>query len=168
MHDLAHLTPESRLAALDIILPPAPKPVARFTNARRVGDLLYLSGQTPRRADGSVIAGVVGADISQADAYGHARLVGLTLLAVLRDELGSLDEVEGVVKLLGMIRATPDFANHPAVLDGCSDLFFEVFGPVGTHARSAVGMASLPMHATLEIEAIVHVRSIPVDIRACR
>ena len=163
MHDLAHITPEARLAALDIVLPPAPMPVARFANARRVGELLYLSGQTPRRADGSVIAGLVGADVSLADAYGQARLVGLTLLAVLREALGSLDEVEGVVKLLGMIRATPDFTDHPAVLDGCSNLFVDVFGPLGSHARSAVGIGSLPMQATLEIEAIFHVRSIPAN-----
>ena len=158
MHDLAHLTPEARLAALDIVLPPAPPPIARFANAKRVGDVLYLSGQTPRRPDGSVISGVVGADVTPAEAYHHARLAGLTLLAVARAALGTLDAVEGVAKLLGMVRATPDFADHPGVIDGCSDLFVEVFGSHGVHARSAVGMGSLPMQATVEIEAILYLR----------
>lgn len=154
LHGIDHLAPQARLEALNIELPNVPKPMARFTNARRAGDLLFLSGQTPRRADGSVISGLVGDDVSRDEAYDHARQVGLVLLAVLRESLGSLDEVAGVVKLLGMVRATPDFAEHPAVLDGCSDLFIEVFGEKGVHARSAVGMGSLPMQATVEIEAI--------------
>lgn len=157
----AHMTNEERLAALRIELPTAPTPVARFANAKRVGQTLYLSGQIPRGQDGAPITGVVGGDVSPAEAYDHARLTGLALLAVARDALGSLDHVAGVSKLFGMVRAIPDFADHPAVIDGCSDLFTDIFGEAGIHARSAVGMGSLPMQATVEIEAIfeLHPRS---------
>ncbi len=159
MDSRARMTNEERLAALRIELPTSPKPVARFTNAKRIGLTLYLSGQIPRSRDGAPITGLVGDNVSCAQAYDHARLAGLALLAVARDALGSLDEVAGVTKLFGMVRATPDFADHPAVIDGCSDLFADVFGEAGIHARSAVGMGSLPMQATLEIEAIFELRA---------
>ncbi len=148
-------SPEARLAALGIVLPPAPPPVANFVTHVVEGKLLYLSGQGPREADGRLHTGRVGTDISVEAAYGHARLTGINLLAVMRDALGDLSRVRRVVKLLGMVNAEPDFAEHPAIINGCSDLFIEVFGEAGRHARSAVGLGSLPGRITVEIEAIV-------------
>lgn len=149
---------EARLAALGVVLPPAPRPIARFVPARRVGALLFLSGQGPVRSDGSVIEGRVGEAASIEDARAAARLTGLNLLAAMREALGSLDRVAMVVKLLAMVNAVPGFRDHPRVIDGCSDLFVDVFGEAGLHARSAVGMGSLPMNIPVEIEAIVAVR----------
>jgi enamine deaminase RidA (YjgF/YER057c/UK114 family) len=110
------------------------------------------------RSDGSVIEGRVGEAVSVEDARAAARLTGLNLLAAMREALGSLDRVEVVVKLLGMVNAVPGFRDHPRVIDGCSDLFVDVFGEAGLHARSAVGMGSLPMNIPVEIEAVVAVR----------
>ena len=152
-------TPEARLAALGVVLPPLPTPVGRYVPYRRAGDLLFLSGQGPRRADGAWHEGTVGAGVSVDEARAHARLVGLQLLAVMRSALGSLDRVAFVVKLLGMVNAAPGFRDHPAVINGCSELFEAVFGEDGRHARSAVGMGSLPNDITVEIEAIVAVRA---------
>lgn len=149
---------EARLAALGIVLPPAPKPIARFVPARRAGALLFLSGQGPVRSDGAVIEGRVGEGVSVEDARAAARLTGLNLLAAAREALGTLDRVETVVKLLGMVNAVPGFRDHPRVIDGCSDLFVDVFGEAGLHARSAVGMGSLPRNIPVEIEAILAVR----------
>ncbi|MDP9375542.1 MAG: RidA family protein, partial [Chloroflexota bacterium] len=115
------------------------------------------AGKGPRNPDGSTPTGKVGRDVTTAEAYGHARSVGLTLLAVLRETLGDLDRVRRVVKVLGMVNAVPEFGEQPQVINGCSDLFVEVFGERGRHARSAVGMGSLPMGITVEIEAIVEV-----------
>jgi enamine deaminase RidA (YjgF/YER057c/UK114 family) len=119
--------------------------------------MLYLSGQGPRIKPGEYAHGKVGLDVSTEDAYRHARLVGIQLLAAARDALGTLDRVRQIVKVLGMVNGIPDFAEHPQVINGCSDLFVEVFGDCGRHARSAVGMGSLPNGITVEIEAIFHV-----------
>ncbi|WP_207483521.1 RidA family protein [Arenibaculum pallidiluteum] len=151
-------SPEARLAALGLTLPPAPEPIANFVPCRRVGQLLFLSGQGPVHPDGTLCTGKVGAGVDVASAYDHARLTGVNLLAVMREALGSLDRVEAVVKLLGMVNAAPDFGEHPKVINGCSDLMMEVFGADGIHARSAVGVGSLPNRITVEIEAIVAVR----------
>lgn len=151
--------PEARLARLGIALPPPPAPIARFLTHRLAGDLLFLSGQGPLGFDGRFHEGQVGHDVTVAEAYAHARLTGLNLLAVMRAALGSLDNVAAIVKLLGMVNAAPGFRDHPAVINGCSDLFADVFGEAGMHARSAVGMASLPNNITVEIEAIVAVRT---------
>lgn len=150
---------EARFGALGLTLPPPPPPIARFLPYRRVGELLFLSGQGPLRADGTYCQGIVGDTVSVAEAHQHARLTGLNLLAVMRAALGSLDRVACVVKLLGMVNAAPGFRDHPAVIDGCSELFDAVFGEAGRHARSAVGMASLPNGISVEIEAIVAVRA---------
>ena len=140
-----------RLAELQIELPPLPNPAGNYAHWVRTGNLLYLSGKGPGR--GSV--GKVGADVSTAVAYGHARDVGLVLIAVMRDALGDLDRVSRIVKVLGMVNAAPDFGEQPKVINGCSDLFVEVFGERGKHARSAFGVGSLPSQITVEIEVIV-------------
>lgn len=149
-------TPAERLASLGIELPPPPPPIANFVTHVREGNLIYLSGQGPREANGFMHTGKVGiGGVNVTEAYGHARLTGINLLAVLQDALGDLARVRRVVKLLGMVNAEPDFEDHPSVINGCSDLFIEVFADAGHHARSAVGFGSLPGNITVEIEAIV-------------
>ena len=148
---------EARLEELGITLPPVGPPFGNYVHAQRTGNLLYLSGKGPRNADGSAPTGKVGGEVSVEDAYQHARTVGLTLIAVLKETLGDLDRVTQIVKVLGMVNAAPDFGQQPKVINGCSDLFVEVFGDAGRHARSAVGMGSLPSGITVEIEVIVEV-----------
>ena len=148
---------EARLEELGITLPPVGPPAGNYVHAQRTGNLLYLSGKGPRNADGSAPTGKVGGEVSVEDAYQHARTVGLTLIAVLKETLGDLDRVTQIVKVLGMVNAAPDFGQQPKVINGCSDLFVEVFGDAGRHARSAVGMGSLPSGITVEIEVIVEV-----------
>ncbi|MVA96208.1 RidA family protein [Nitratireductor sp. CAU 1489] len=150
-------SPEERLARMGIVLPPPPPPIANFLTHVREGELLFLSGQGPREADGSLHTGKVGADVSVEQAYAHARLTGINLLSVIRAALGELHRVKRVVKLLGMVNATPDFARHPDVINGCSDLLVTTFGEKGQHARSAVGLGSLPGNITVEIELVVAV-----------
>jgi enamine deaminase RidA (YjgF/YER057c/UK114 family) len=149
------MTIDARLAELKIELPPVPKPAGTYVHAVRVGNLLFLSGKGPYHPDGSVPKGKVGRDVSTEEAYKHARSVGLTQIAVLKETLGSLDRVRRIVKVLGMVNAVPEFGDQPKVINGCSDLFVEVFGEKGRHARSAVGMGSLPGGITVEIEVIV-------------
>ena len=132
-----------------------PAPAGNYVHAVRTGDLLYLSGKGP-----GAVTGKVGAGISVEDAYGHARETGLILISVMRQELGSLDRVNRIVKVLGMVNAVPEFGQQPAVINGCSDLFVEVFGEKGRHARSAVGMGSLPGGIPVEIEVIVEVTTV--------
>ena len=134
------------------------KPVANYVPYRIAGSILYLSGQGPRDENGNNLSGKLGADISIEEGYRRARLVGLGLLAAMRDALGSLDRVDYVVKLLGMVNATPDFNDPPKVINGCSDLFVDVFGEAGRHARSAVGHVTLPGQISVEIEAIVAIK----------
>ncbi len=147
--------PYQRLASLGIELPPAPPPVANFVTHVIEGNILYLSGQGPREADGFLHTGKVGTEVTAEKAYADARLTGVNLLAVMHDALGDLSRVRRVVKLLGMVNASPEFGDHPQVINGCSDLFNDVFGEAGAHARSAVGFGSLPGNITVEIEAIV-------------
>lgn len=153
------MTPSARLKALGLVLPPPPAPIANYVPYVIEGDLLYLSGQGPREADGSLRTGKVGRDVGIDRAYDDARLTGLNLLAVIQSALGDLDRVRRIVKLLGMVNAVPDFAYHPKVINGCSDLLIDVFGDKGRHARSAVGFGSLPDNITVEIEAIVAIRT---------
>lgn len=153
------MTPEERLAQMGITLPPVPVPVANYVPYRFAGNLLYLSGQGPKRADGTYRQGRLGRDISIEDAYAEARLTGLQLLAVAKAALGDLSRIEAVVKLLGMVNAESDFADHPKVMNGCSDLLVDVLGDAGRHARSAVGMGSLPNRMAVEIEAILLVKA---------
>jgi len=152
------MSAEKRLKELKIDLGPVSAPVANYVNAVRTGNLLYLAGKGPRPdASGKRAQGKVGREFTAEEGYQHARSVGLDLLAVMRHELGSLDKVKRVVKVLGMVNAVPEFADHPQVINGCSDLFVEVLGERGKHARSAVGMGSLPMQIPVEIEVIVEV-----------
>jgi enamine deaminase RidA (YjgF/YER057c/UK114 family) len=148
---------EARLKELGIDLGTVSAPVANYVNAVRTGNLLFLAGKGPRAVNGKRPQGKVGREYTAEEAYQHARTVGLDLLAVMRAELGSLDKVARVVKMLGMVNAVPEFQDHPKVINGCSDLFVEVFGDAGRHARSAVGMGSLPMGIPVEIEVIVEV-----------
>ena len=150
---------EARITELGIALPAATGPGANRVPAVRTGNLVYLSGHGPGAgADGKVPAGKVGRDHTEAEGYAIARSVGLGLLATLRAEIGSLDRVTRVVKALGMVACPPDFTTMHKVIDGCSDLFVEVFGPeIGRHARSAVGMASLPLDFPVEIEVIFEI-----------
>lgn len=147
----------AQLELLGLVLLPIPRPIGNFRNFVRAGSLVFISGQGPREADGTMHQGKVGKDVAIADAYQHARLTGLNILSVLADAVGDLNRVTQVVKLLGLVNATDNFANHPEVINGCSDLFTSVFGEVGQHARSAIGVASLPNNITVEIEAIFEV-----------
>ena len=151
------MSAEKRLKELGIELGTVSQPVANYVNAVRTGNLLFLAGKGPRPENGKRPSGKVGRDYTVEQAYQHARTVGLDLLAVMRAELGSLDKVKRVVKVLGMVNAVPEFADHPKVINGCSDLFVEILGERGKHARSAVGMGSLPMGIPVEIECIVEV-----------
>ena len=152
------MSAEKRLKELKIDLGPVSAPVANYVNAVRTGNLLYLAGKGgPPGPDGKRPQGKLGRDFSVEQGYQQARDTGLELLAVMRHELGSLDKVKRVVKVLGMVNAVPEFADHPKVINGCSDLFVQVFGDKGKHARSAVGMGSLPMGIPVEIECIVEV-----------
>ncbi len=149
---------EDKLAQLGVTLPDSPSPIANYVPAVRTGNLLYLSGVGPAaKPDGKVPAGKVGSDLTVEEGYEAARLVGINLLARLKAELGDLDRVTRVVKLLSMVNSAPDFTQPPAVANGCSDLLVEVFGEKGRHARSAVGMAALPNDIPVEIEMIVEV-----------
>lgn len=147
-------TPEARLTELGIELPPPPRPLASYVTVVRTGNLLYTSGHGPSGPDG-LIVGKVGQDLDVAAGQEAARLTTLNLLSTLRAELGTLDGVSRIVKVLGMVNSGPDFTEHPKVLNGCSDLLLELFGDRGRHARSAVGMGSLPLNMAVEIEAVV-------------
>jgi enamine deaminase RidA (YjgF/YER057c/UK114 family) len=146
------LSAERRVKELNLEIGAVSAPVANYVNAVRTGNLLFLAGKGPRG-----VKGKVGHDFTLEQAYAHARAVGLDLIAVMRAELGSLDKVKRVVKVLGMVNAVPEFEDHPKVINGCSDLFVQVFAERGKHARSAVGMGSLPMGIPVEIECIVEV-----------
>jgi enamine deaminase RidA (YjgF/YER057c/UK114 family) len=152
------MSAEARLKQLGLALPNVPSPVANYVPFRIAGNLLFLSGQGPRDDKGGMLTGKVGAEVSVEEAYRRARLIGLQLLSATRQALGSLDRVEAVLKVLGMVNAVPDFKDHPKVINGCSDLFVEVLGDAGRHARSAVGMGSLPNQISVEIEAILAIK----------
>ena len=148
------MSAEKRLKELGIQLATPTPPIANYVNAVRTGNLLFLAGKGP-----GAVKGKLGAEFTVEQGYQHARSVGLALLAVMKAELGSLDRVSRVVKLLGMVNGTPEFTDQPKVINGCSDLFVEVFGDKGKHARSAVGMGSLPNGIPVEIECIVEVQA---------
>jgi len=153
-------TPEARLAALGLTLPPAPKPVATYVEVTRAGNLLFLAGHGPCDFTAPGATGKVGRDLTVEQGAAAARLTALCILATLKAELGELSRVKRVVKVLGMVNATDDFTRHPQVINGASDLFVAVFGERGRHARSAVGVASLPMNIAVEIEIVVEVEDL--------
>jgi enamine deaminase RidA (YjgF/YER057c/UK114 family) len=152
------MSAEARLKQLGLTLPQVPAPVANYVPYRIAGQLLFLAGQGPRSADGSFLTGKVGGEVSVDEAYNRARIIGLQLLAATRAALGSLDRVDTVVKMLCMVNAVPDFKDHPKVANGMSDLFVDVFGDAGKHARSAVGMGSLPNQISVEIEGVLAIK----------
>jgi len=151
------MNPEEKLKEMGLELPSPGQPVANYVSAVRTGNLVFLSGHGPTKKDGSLIVGKVGADLNLDEGYEAARTVALVLLASLKREIGDLDKVRRVVKLLGMVNCPPDFTDQPKVINGASDLFVEIFGDSGRHARSAVGMNALPMNIAVEIEMIVEV-----------
>lgn len=148
---------EAKLEALGIELPKPATPVANYVNAVRTGNLIFLAGKGPTKADGSLITGKVGSELSVKEGYAAARLTGINQLAVLKATLGDLNKVKRIVKVLGMVNADPTFTQHPEVINGFSDLMVEIFGDNGKHARAAVGMGSLPRNIAVEIEMIVEV-----------
>lgn len=149
------MTNEQRLAALNLVLPAAPAPAAVYKPVVIAGGLAWVSGHGPVCSDGSLIRGRVGSDLSLEEGYAAARQVGLAMLATLRAELGSLDRIKRVVKLLGLVNSAPDFYDHPKVINGCSELFAAVFGEeFGIGARSAFGTGPLPGNIAAEIEGV--------------
>jgi enamine deaminase RidA (YjgF/YER057c/UK114 family) len=153
------MSAEARLQQLGITLGPAPKPVANYVPWRIGGGLLFLSGVGPHGADPTVVFGQVGTRLTIEQGYAAARGCGFNLLANMRSALGSLDRVDTVLKVLGMVNSAAGFQNQPEVINGCTDLFVEVFGDAGRPARSAVGMSSLPRDISVEIEAVVLIRA---------
>ena len=147
--------PDARLAELHLTLPPVEPPIGNFARAVRTGNLLFLTGHGECRHDSLI--GKVGGTVTTEQAYASAKRVGLCLLATLKSELGDLSRVRRIVKVFGMVNATPQFKDHPKVINGCSDLFVAVFGERGRHARSAVGMSSLPGNISVEIEMVAEV-----------
>lgn len=148
---------EAKLKEKGIVLTTPGKPVANYVNAVRVGNLLFLAGKGPTKPDGSNITGKVGKDLTIEQGYDAAKLVAINHLAVLKAELGDLNKVKRIVKVLGMVNCTDDFKDQPKVINGYSDLMVEIFGDKGKHARSAVGMGSLPMNIAVEVEVIVEI-----------
>jgi len=148
---------EARLKEKGIVLTAPGKPVANYVNAVRVGNLLFLAGKGPTKPDGSNITGKVGKDLTIEQGYEAARLTAMNHLAVLKAELGSLNKVKRIVKVLGMVNCTDDFKDQPKVVNGYSDLMVEIFGDKGKHARSAVGMYALPLNIAVEVEVIVEI-----------
>lgn len=150
---------EQRIKDLALELPAPPGSAGNYLPGVQVGSLLFLSGAGPRRPDGSAITGKLGAELDVAQGYAAARIAGIAMLARLRQVLGSLDRVQRVVKVVGMVNAAPDFAEQPKVIDGFSDLMVEVFGEMGRGARAAVGMAALTGRMAVEIEMVVEVKA---------
>ena len=156
MKDIKILTPEERLDELGYKLPSLPPaPIGNFINTKRVGNLIYISGQGPLTLSGELKQGKVGQDVTIEEATEHAEIVAINIITSLKYELGSLSKVKSFVKLFGMVNSVPLFENHPSVINGCSDLLCKVFGEKGVHTRSAIGVGSLPNNITVEIEAIV-------------
>tara|TARA_R110000868_G_scaffold13102_1_gene61634 strand:+ start:15340 stop:15921 length:582 start_codon:yes stop_codon:yes gene_type:complete len=153
----ADYNPEEKLEQLGISLTEASPPVANYVNAVRSGNLIFLSGKGPLQSNGENIEGKIGGDLTIEQGYEAARITGVNQLSVLKSELGNLNKVVRIVKVLGMVNATPEFSDHPKVINGYSDLMVAVFGERGKHARAAVGMGSLPGNIAVEIEMIVEV-----------
>lgn len=148
---------DKKLKELNIQLIPPSQPIANYVKAVRTGNLLYLAGHGPSRADGSLIMGKLGKDMTIEQGYEAARQTAISLISTLKAELGNLNKVKRIVKVLGMVNCTPEFGDQPKVVNGCSDLLVAVFGDKGKHARSAVGMNALPVGMAVEIEIIVEV-----------
>jgi enamine deaminase RidA (YjgF/YER057c/UK114 family) len=150
--------PENKLKELGVELPSPPDPVANYVNGVRSGNLIFLAGKGPKKPNGTEITGKLGAGVSIETGYEAARLAAINQLAVLKQMLGNLNRVTRVVKVLSMVNSDPNFIDQPKVINGFSDLIVDVFGQRGLHARSAVGMASLPREQAVEVEMIVEVK----------
>jgi enamine deaminase RidA (YjgF/YER057c/UK114 family) len=150
-------SPEARLKALGITLPPAPTPVASYVPAVRTGDLVFLAGQGPLSGGKPTVTGKVGAELTEEQGYQAARATILVSLSALRAEIGSLDRVRRIVKVVGWVNSAPGFTRQPWVINGASDLLVEIFGEAGRHARSSVGANELPFNIPVEIELVVEV-----------
>ncbi len=150
-------SPEAKLAALGLTLPSASTPVANYVPAVRSGNLVFLAGHLPRTADGKVVTGKIGRDATEKDANAAARVTTLALLATLKKEIGELSKVKRIVRVGGFVNAVDDFKTQSQVMNGCSDLLVSLFGERGKHARAAIGVASLPLGAVVEIEMVVEV-----------
>ena len=150
---------EARLQSLGIVLPAAPNPVANYVPSCLAGNLLFISGQISRAADGTVTKGRLGADLTVDQGRAAARLSALNVLAQAKAAVGALDRIAQVVRLTGFVNAVPEFADHPQVVNGASDLMVEVLGDKGRHARAAVGVSSLPMGCAVEVDAILLIES---------
>ena len=150
------MSAEQRLAEMSLSLPSLSKPRFRYVPFKRAGEIVHISGQVPRLADGSLLTGKVGGERSVEEAREAAKLCGLHILAVAKSITGSLDDVE-MLKVFGMVNAVPEFGEQPLVIDACSTLFEEVLGANGRHARSAIGVGSLPSNVMVEIDAVVRV-----------
>lgn len=154
------MSADAKIAELKLELPPAPKPQGVYKPVVIAGNMAYVSGHGPLKSDGSMLTGRVGAEVDQQAGYAAARQTGLAILATLKANLGSLDKVKRVIKVLGMVNCTAEFAQQPAVINGCSELFAEVWGADhGVGARSAVGMGSLPGNISVEVEAIFEIEA---------
>ena len=148
---------EDKLKEMGLTVPEPPPPGGNYIPARRTGNVVFLSGVTPSRPDGTSFQGKLGRDLTVEEGYAAAQNCALKLLANLKKEIGDLDNVTKVIKLLGMVNSDPDFTQPPAVVNGCSDLLVNIYGDRGRHARSAVGLATLPGGVAVEIEMIVEV-----------
>jgi len=153
------MSADARVQELGLELPPAPKPAGVYKPIVIAGNMAYVSGHGPLLPDGTMLTGRVGSEVDKQAGYQAARQVGLAILATLKANLGSLDKVKRLVKTLGMVNASPDFKEHPAVINGYSELMKEVFGDNGVGARSAIGMGSLPGNISVEIEAIFEIEA---------
>ena len=151
------MSAESRIVELGLKIPPTPPLGGNYSPVVIVGDLCYVSGQGPLLPTGEMMKGKVGSEISEEEGCQAARQVALTMLATLKANIGSLDRVSRIIKVLGMVNSAPDFLNHPQVINGFSDLMVEVFGEPGRAARSAVGMGALPGNISIEVEAILQI-----------
>lgn len=156
--DLYSYDVEEKIASMGITLTDPPAPVANYVNAVRTGNLVFMAGKGPSKPEGGYVTGKVGVDIDIEEGYDAAKLVAIAQLSALKAEIGDLNKVVRIVKVLGMVNAGTDFSNQPEVINGFSDTMVEVFGERGKHARAAVGMASLPRNISVEIEMIVEVR----------
>ena len=149
--------PEARLQELNIQIPEPPSPVANYVNGVQAGNLIFLAGKGPRRADGTEISGKLGRDVTIEQGYEGARLTAINQLSVLKHMLGDLKRVKRIVKVLGLVNSDPEFVDQPKVMNGFSDLMVDVFGERGKHARAAIGVASLPRGQCVEIELVVEI-----------
>ena len=153
----AQIIPEEQLEKMGLKLPPVSKPIANYVKYVRTGNLIFLAGHGPTKADGTNITGKVGKDLTVEQGYEAAKITALSLIATLKDAVGDLRKVKRIVKVNGYVNCLPDFTDHPKVINGCSDLFVLIFGDKGKHARAAMGMVALPSNIAVEIEIVVEV-----------